>query len=158
MTPPTNLEDRAASPRRSHRRRARAVAGWLAIGLAAATGLAACSSSSSTASTSTTTSTASTSGGSTSSTQASTAASTAKVPLVVYAAEGYDATVCAAFQKATGIPTKLEDNSTGTLLAQISAERNNPQWGVFWSDGDESYAALDLQGYLVRGFLPARAR
>lgn len=155
MTPPTNLEDRAASPRRSHRRRARAIAGWLAIGLAAATGLAACSSSSSTASTSTTTSTASTSGGSTSSTQASTAASTAKVPLVVYAAEGYDATVCAAFQKATGIPTKLEDNSTGTLLAQISAERNNPQWGVFWSDGDESYAALDLQGYLVRGFLPS---
>lgn len=76
------------------------------------------------------------------------------VPLVVYAAEGYDAAETQAFQAATGIPTQLEDHSTGTLLAKISAEANNPQWGVFWSDGSESYAALDKQGALVRGFEP----
>ncbi len=85
----------------------------------------------------------------------SSAASVAKkVPLIVYAAEGYDAAMVKGFQKATGIPTELEDHSTGTLLAKISAEANNPQWGVFWSDGSESYAALDQQGMLLRGFEP----
>ncbi len=83
-----------------------------------------------------------------------TTAGTAKVPLVVYAAEGYDQAEVNAFQAATGIPTELEDHSTGTLLAKISAEANNPQWGVFWSDGAESYAALDAQHALVRGFEP----
>ncbi|HVC67475.1 MAG TPA: extracellular solute-binding protein [Acidimicrobiales bacterium] len=83
-----------------------------------------------------------------------TAPGTAKVPLVVYAAEGYDQAEVNAFQAATGIPTQLEDHSTGTLLAKISAEANNPQWGVFWSDGAESYAALDVQHALVRGFEP----
>jgi iron(III) transport system substrate-binding protein len=82
------------------------------------------------------------------------AASVKKVPLVVYAAEGYDAAEVKGFQQATGIPTELEDHSTGTLLAKISAEANNPQWGVFWSDGSESYAALDQQGMLLRGFEP----
>lgn len=89
---------------------------------------------------------------------ASTAVASSKhakpVPLVVYAAEGYDQAMTDAFQKATGIPTQLEDHSTGTLLAKISAEANNPQWGVFWSDGAESYAALDQQHALVRGFEP----
>ncbi|MDA8341872.1 MAG: extracellular solute-binding protein [Actinomycetota bacterium] len=82
------------------------------------------------------------------------AASAPKVPLVVYAAEGYDQAEVTAFQQATGIPTQLVDHSTGTLLAKISAERNNPQWGVFWSDGAESYAALDQEHLLVRGFEP----
>lgn len=84
--------------------------------------------------------------------------STKKVPLVVYAAEGYDATVTSAFQKKTGIPTQLEDHSTGTLLAKISAEANNPQWGVLWTDGSESYAALDQQGQLLRGFEPTSGK
>ena len=40
----------------------------------------------------------------------------AVVPLVVYSAQGYDRAMAAAFQKATGIPVKLDDNSTGPLL------------------------------------------
>ena len=93
-------------------------------------------------------------GSSSAASQTTQAASAAKVPLVVYAAEGYDQAEVTAFQQATGIPTKLVDHSTGTLLAKISAERNNPQWGVFWSDGAESYAALDQEHMLVRGFEP----
>ncbi|MHB1614054.1 MAG: ABC transporter substrate-binding protein, partial [Actinomycetes bacterium] len=94
--------------------------------------------------------------GSPSTSAGSTGASSARpVPLIVYAAEGYDAAVVKGFQQATGIPTELVDHSTGTLLAKISAEAANPQWGVFWSDGSESYAALDQQGMLLRGFLPS---
>jgi iron(III) transport system substrate-binding protein len=80
--------------------------------------------------------------------------STQKVPLVVYAAEGYDQAEVNAFQAATGIPTELVDHSTGTLLAKIQAEGSHPQWGVFWSDGDGAYAALDQEHMLVRGFEP----
>lgn len=85
----------------------------------------------------------------------SSANSTSKVvPLVVYAAEGYDQAETKAFQAATGIPTKLIDHSTGTLLSKIQAEGNHPQWGVLWTDGDSAYAALDQQHMLVRGFEP----
>ena len=84
---------------------------------------------------------------------ASTARAT-KVPLIVYAAEGYDQAEVTAFQAATGIPTKLVDHSTGTLLAKIQAEGSHPQWGVFWSDGNAAYAALDKEHMLVRGFEP----
>jgi iron(III) transport system substrate-binding protein len=49
-----------------------------------------------------------------------------KVTLVVYSAQGYDHAMVAAFQKATGIPVKLDDNSTGPLLTQIEASKNNP--------------------------------
>ena len=50
-----------------------------------------------------------------SSTRASSSASTkpSKVTLVVYSAQGYDHAMTAAFTKATGIPVKLDDNSTG---------------------------------------------
>ncbi len=77
-----------------------------------------------------------------------------KVPLVVYAAEGYDQAMVTAFQNATGIPTKLVDHSTGTLLAKIQAEGSNPQWGILWTDGDAAYAALDKEGMLLRNFEP----
>ncbi|MGC9155220.1 MAG: ABC transporter substrate-binding protein [Ferrimicrobium sp.] len=113
----------------------------LKVGLAlagAASVLAACGSSS-TASTSSTTKTAS---------------KTPVVPLVVYGAEGYAPAVAKGFQQATGIPTEMVNHSTGTLLAKISAEAENPQWGVFWSDGSDAYAALDQQHYLLRGFEP----
>jgi iron(III) transport system substrate-binding protein len=76
------------------------------------------------------------------------------VPLVVYSAQGYDAAMVRAFQKATGIPTKLIDDSTGPLLARVQAERANPQWGLLWADGDEAFAVLDKQGMLVRQFQP----
>ena len=78
----------------------------------------------------------------------------AKVPLVVYSAQGYDKAVVDAFQKATGIPTKLDDNSTGPLLTQIEASKNNPNWGLLWVDGDTAFAALDQQGLLLKGWEP----
>ncbi|WP_377267675.1 ABC transporter substrate-binding protein [Peterkaempfera sp. SMS 1(5)a] len=78
----------------------------------------------------------------------------APVPLVVYSAQGYDKAMVSAFQKATGIPTKLVDDSTGPLLARVQAERANPQWGVLWVDGDEAFASMDQAGMLVKGFEP----
>ncbi|MDA8275626.1 MAG: extracellular solute-binding protein [Actinomycetota bacterium] len=134
MTPETPAHPTTRGATGSRSRRLRRVVAVLAT-VAAGGALAACGSSASASSASSTT-------------------SATPVPLVVYAAEGYDQAEVTAFQKATGIPTKLVDHSTGTLLAKISAERNNPQWGVFWSDGAEAYAALDQQHMLVRGFEP----
>ena len=76
------------------------------------------------------------------------AASTA-TPLVIYAAEGYDQVAADAFTKATGIKTVLHDDSTGPLLAKVSAEKANPQFGVLWVDGNTAFAALDKQGQLL---------
>ncbi len=82
--------------------------------------------------------------------QASSSATTsAATPLVVYSAQGYDAPVTKAFTKATGIPVKLVDDSTGPLLTKVAAERNNPQWGALWVDGDTAFASLDKQGQLL---------
>jgi iron(III) transport system substrate-binding protein len=92
-------------------------------------------------------------GCSSSSSATSTAAST-KVTLVVYSAQGYDKAETTAFQKATGIPVKLDDNSTGPLLTQIEASKNNPNWGLLWVDGSTAFAGLDKQGLLHRGFEP----
>jgi len=80
---------------------------------------------------------------------ASAAGSTEPVPLVVYSAQGYDSVMTKAFQKATGIPVKLDDDSTGPLLAKVAAESNNPQWGLLWVDGDTAFASLDKQGQLL---------
>ena len=76
------------------------------------------------------------------------------VPLVVYSAQGYDKVEVAAFQKATGITVNLEDNSTGPLLTQIEASKNNPQWGLIWVDGATAMAGLDSQHLLLTGFEP----
>jgi len=54
-----------------------------------------------------------------------------------------------AFTTATGIPVKLDDDSTGPLLTKVAAEKNNPQWGLLWVDGDTAFAALDKQGQLL---------
>jgi iron(III) transport system substrate-binding protein len=70
-------------------------------------------------------------------------------PLVLYAAEGYDSAMAKAFTKATGIPVKLDDDSTGPLLTKIAAEKNNPQWSMLWVDGDTAFAALDKDGQLL---------
>ena len=75
-----------------------------------------------------------------------------------YSAQGYDADVVKAFQAATGIPTKPVDDSTGPLLAKVAAEKNNPQWGLLWVDGDEAFASLDQQGQLLQGYEPSNAR
>jgi iron(III) transport system substrate-binding protein len=60
-----------------------------------------------------------------------------------------------AFSKATGIPVKLDDNSTGPLLTQIEASKNNPNWGLLWVDGATAFAALDQEGMLVKGWEPS---
>jgi iron(III) transport system substrate-binding protein len=76
------------------------------------------------------------------------------VPLVIYNGKNYLPGTAEAFSKKTGIPTEEVSDSTGVLLAKIDAEKNNPHWGVFWSDGAAAYAALDAEGMLVRGFEP----
>jgi iron(III) transport system substrate-binding protein len=80
--------------------------------------------------------------------------SNGKVPLVVYSAQGYDSAMTKAFEKATGIPVQLDDNSTGPLLTQIEASKNNPKWGLLWVDGATAFAGLDQQGLLQKGFEP----
>ncbi len=70
--------------------------------------------------------------------------------LTVYSAQGYDSDSTKAFQKDTGITTKLVDDSTGNLLAKIAAEGNNPQWDVAWFDGNVTMQNLDNQGYLLK--------
>ncbi len=75
--------------------------------------------------------------------------------LVVYSAQGYDKAAVAAFNSThPGFTVTLNDNSTGPLLQQIQAERNNPKWGVLWVDGSTAFAALDRQGMLAKGIVP----
>jgi iron(III) transport system substrate-binding protein len=78
------------------------------------------------------------------------------VTLVVYSAQGYDSAMTKAFTKATGIPVKLDDNSTGPLLTQIEASKNNPNWGLLWVDGATAFARLDTQGLLLKGTPPVK--
>ncbi|HEX8006153.1 MAG TPA: extracellular solute-binding protein [Trebonia sp.] len=82
------------------------------------------------------------------------AAGGGKVPLVVYAAEGYDTSVAKAFQNATGIPTSVYDAHTGIVVSRIEQEKNNPQWGLTWFDGDMAMSSLDQQGLLLKGYQP----
>ncbi|HUZ19612.1 MAG TPA: extracellular solute-binding protein [Acidimicrobiales bacterium] len=76
------------------------------------------------------------------------------VPLVVYSAQGYDKLVTSTFSKKYHIPVNLDDNSTGPLLTQIEASKNNPKWGLLWVDGATAFAALDDQGLLFKGYEP----
>lgn len=85
---------------------------------------------------------------------AKTGGGSVKVPLVVYSAQGYDKAMVTAFEKATGIQVKLDDNSTGPLLTQIEASKNNPSWGLLWVDGSTAFAGLDQQGLLLKGYEP----
>ena len=60
-----------------------------------------------------------------------TAAAASHPTLVVYSAQGYDKAMVAAFEhKYPSIPVTLNDNSTGPLLTQVEAERNNPPVGI----------------------------
>jgi iron(III) transport system substrate-binding protein len=111
----------------------RLIAGLASIGALA---IAGCSSASSSSSSSTGT------------------ASSGQVTLTVYSAQGYDKAMVSAFTKATGIPVKLDDNSTGPLLTQIEASKNNPNWGLLWVDGATAFAGLDQQGLLLKGYEP----
>src|SRR6204780_4290351 len=133
--------------RNDRRTRMRLMAG-LAVSCTLA--LAACSSSSSSSASAASSATASSG-----TTVSSTAAATSKVTLVVYSAQGYDSAMTKAFPQATGIPVKLDDNSTGPLLTQIEASKNNPNWGLLWVDGATAFAGLDTQGLLLKGFEPS---
>jgi iron(III) transport system substrate-binding protein len=131
------------------RTRVRLLVGVTGAVALSALAVAGCSSSSSS-------STAAAAGTSSSSAPAGSAtASAAPVPLVVYSAQGYDSAMTKAFTKATGIPVQLDDNSTGPLLTQIEASKNNPKWGLLWADGDTAFAGLDTQGLLLKGFEPS---
>jgi iron(III) transport system substrate-binding protein len=77
------------------------------------------------------------------------------VPLIVYSAQGYDKVATQAFSKATGIQVQLDDNSTGPLLTQIEASKNNPNWGLLWVDGATAFAGLDQQGLLMKNIVPS---
>ncbi len=123
----------AASPRRGVR-----LASTILAGTAAAALLGACGSA-----------------GASSPTTAQAASGKAKVPITLYEAEGYGPSVAQAFTAKTGIPVRVVDHSTGTLLAKIQAEGSNPQWNMLWVDGDEPFASLDKAGYLLKGFLPS---
>ncbi|MDA8290643.1 MAG: extracellular solute-binding protein [Actinomycetota bacterium] len=76
------------------------------------------------------------------------------VPLVVYSAQGYDKLATEDFSKKYHIPVQLDDNSTGPLLTQIEASKNNPKWGLLWVDGATAFAGLDTQHLLLRGYEP----
>ena len=78
----------------------------------------------------------------------------ATVPLVVYSAQGYDHVETAAFQAKYHIKVSLDDNSTGPLLTQIEASKNNPKWGLLWVDGATAFAGLDQQHLLLKGYEP----
>ncbi|MGD0702566.1 MAG: extracellular solute-binding protein [Trebonia sp.] len=122
------------------------VSGAVALSVLAVAGCSSSSSSSASAPSSSPAASASSSG--------SSAAAAATVPLVLYSAQGYDSAMSKAFTKATGIPVSLDDNSTGPLLTQIEASKNNPKWGLLWVDGATAFAGLDTQGLLLKGFEP----
>jgi iron(III) transport system substrate-binding protein len=129
------------SYRRTRLRLLAGVSGAVTLSLLAVAG---CSSSSSSSAPAT----------SSSASAAASSSSSSVVPLVVYSAQGYDSAMTKAFTKATGIPVKLDDNSTGPLLTQIEASKNNPNWGLLWVDGATAFAGLDTQGLLLKGFEP----
>jgi iron(III) transport system substrate-binding protein len=131
--------------RRTRLRLLTGVSGAVALSALAVAG---CSSSSSS-------STAAAASSSSSAASATASSSAAVVPLVVYSAQGYDSAMTKAFTKATGIPVQLDDNSTGPLLTQIEASKNNPKWGLLWVDGDTAFAGLDTQGLLLKGWEPS---
>ena len=70
--------------------------------------------------------------------------------LVFYSAQGYDSAMAKAYGKASGTSVLLTDDSTGNILAKITAEQNNPHWDVVWFDGDATMQTLDNQGLLLK--------
>jgi iron(III) transport system substrate-binding protein len=136
--------------RRTRVRLLAGVSGAVALSVLAVAG---CSSSSSSSAAAASASSAGSSPAAAASSSAS--ASGPAVPLVVYSAQGYDKVTTEAFTKATGIPVKLDDNSTGPLLTQIEASKNNPNWGLLWVDGATAFAGLDQQGLLMKNVVPS---
>lgn len=93
----------------------------------------------------------------TSGTASTTATCDKTTGFTLYSAQGYDSDAAKAFQQQTGIKTKLVDDSTGNLLAKISAEGNNPQWDVTWFDGNVTMQTLADQNMLLKWHSPSAA-
>ena len=70
--------------------------------------------------------------------------------IVFYSSQGYDSAMAKAFSKVSGNNVLLTDDSTGPILAKITAERNNPHWDVVWFDGDASMQSLNDLGLLLK--------
>ena len=141
-----------STPRRTRVRLLAGAAGAVALSVLAAAG---CSSSSSSSTSTAAASSSSTSSSSSAAASSSPSSSAPPVPLTLYAAEGYDSAMGKAFTKATGIPVNVDDNSTGPLLTQIEASKNNPKWDMLWVDGPTAFAALDTQGLLLKNWEPS---
>ncbi|HWE61854.1 MAG TPA: extracellular solute-binding protein [Chloroflexota bacterium] len=62
-----------------------------------------------------------------------------------------------AFTKTGAANVSLVDDSTGNLLARISAEKNNPHWDIVWFDGDGTMRSLADQGFLATKWTPANS-
>ncbi len=72
--------------------------------------------------------------------------------IVLYSSQGYDSTMAKAFTATGAANVSLVDDSTGNLLARISAEKNNPHWDVVWFDGDGTMRGEADQGLLLTGW------
>ncbi len=99
-------------------------------------------------------STTSSSSSATSSNASTTSTCDKSTGLTLYSAQGYDSDAAKAYQQQTGIATKLVDDSTGNILAKVSAEGSNPQWDVAWFDGNVTMQTLDDQGLLLKWHAP----
>jgi iron(III) transport system substrate-binding protein len=141
--------------RRTRLRLLTGLSGAVALSVLAVAGCSSSSSSSSSAAASSASPSSASSSGAAASAAATASSPAAAVPLVVYSAQGYDSAMTKAFTKATGIPVQLDDNSTGPLLTQIEASKNNPKWGLLWVDGATAFAGLDTQGLLLKGYEPS---
>jgi iron(III) transport system substrate-binding protein len=82
------------------------------------------------------------------------AAPTPTEPLVLYSSQGYAPAVAKAFQQASGIPVELDSNPSGTLVHEIEASKGRPHWGVLLTEGTTTFAGLDQQHLLLRGYRP----
>lgn len=78
------------------------------------------------------------------------AAHAAPISINLYEAIGYAPAEITAFNDSQSA-YKIVDvgGSTGPLLAKVAAEGTNPQWGLFWADGDTWAAAADTNGQLA---------
>lgn len=80
-----------------------------------------------------------------------------KVAIVFYSSIGYDKAVSNAFTAKYHIPVEIDHNPTGTVLSLIEASRDNPKWGIWWTDGAKNMTLLDSQHLLVKHFEPTDA-
>ena len=80
---------------------------------------------------------------------------TATAPLVLYSSQGYAAAMAKAFQDATGVHVEIDSTTSGTLVHEIEASKKHPHWGALWTEGTTTFAGLDQQHLLLRGYRPS---